>query len=101
MKLAVVYPKDLIKVALKLGFVETRQKGSHKTFSHSNGKKLTIPFHSSKPLPPGLLNKILKQDLEITKEELTKIIVTKSIPPKTVQFHEKQVYFPNSINSTA
>ncbi|MFA4855151.1 MAG: type II toxin-antitoxin system HicA family toxin [archaeon] len=74
MKLPVVYPKDLIKIALKLGFVEVRQKGSHKTLSHSDGRKLTIPFHSNKPLPPGLLNKILKQDLAISREELAKLL---------------------------
>jgi len=34
MKLPVVYPKDLIKAALKLDFAEERQKGSHKTFYH-------------------------------------------------------------------
>ena len=74
MKLPVVYPKDLIKVSLKLGFAEARQKGSHKTLSHPDGRKLTIPFHSSKPLPPGLLNKILKQDLGISREELVKLL---------------------------
>ncbi len=73
MKLPVVYPKDLIKAVLKLGFTEMRQKGSHKTFSHPDGRKLTIPFHSNKPIPPGLLNKIMKQDLQISREELAKL----------------------------
>ena len=66
--------KDLIKATLKLGFAEERQKGSHKTFYHQDGRRLTIPFHSSKPLPPGLLNKMLKQDLRITREELAKLL---------------------------
>jgi predicted RNA binding protein YcfA (HicA-like mRNA interferase family) len=48
MKLPVVYPQELCKTVLKLGFVEERQKGSHKTFAHSDGRKLTIPFHSNK-----------------------------------------------------
>lgn len=74
MKLPVVYPKDLIKAVLKLGFAEERQKGSHKIFSNPDGRKLTIPFHSSKPLPPGLLNKILKQDLQISREKLAKLL---------------------------
>ena len=74
MKLPVIYPKNLIKTALKLGFAEVRQKGSHKTLSHPDGRKLTIPFHSKKPLPSGLLNKILKQDLRITREELAKLL---------------------------
>ena len=74
MKLPVVYPKDLIKAVLKIGFAETRQKGSHKTFAHPDGRKLTIPFHSSRPIPPGLLNKIIKQDLKISREELAKFL---------------------------
>jgi len=74
MKLPVVYPKDLIRAALKLDFVEKRQKGSHKTLSHKDGRRLTVPFHSNKPLPPGLLNKILKQDMNISREELAKLL---------------------------
>ena len=74
MRLPVVYPQDLCKAVLKLGFVEERQKGSHKSFSHLGGRKLTIPFHSKKPIPAGLLNKIMKQDLNITREELIKLL---------------------------
>jgi len=74
MKLPVVYPQHLIRIVQKLGFVEIRQKGSHKTFSHTDGRILTIPFHSNKPIPIGLLNKIIKNDLKILKEEFNKII---------------------------
>lgn len=74
MKLPVVYPQKLCKVFLKLGFVEERQVGSHKTFAHKDGRKITIPFHSNKPIPAGLLNKMLKQDLNITREELSKLL---------------------------
>ncbi|NMA44200.1 MAG: addiction module toxin, HicA family [Candidatus Diapherotrites archaeon] len=74
MKLPIIYPQELCKIVLKLGFVEERQKGSHKTFVHLDGRKLTIPFHSNKPIPVGLLNKIMKQDLNITREELVKLL---------------------------
>jgi len=74
MKLPIVYPQELCKAVLKLGFIEERQKGSHKTFAHPDGRKLTIPFHSNKPIPLGLLNKIMKQDLNITREELAKLL---------------------------
>ena len=74
MKLPVLYPQDLCKVVIKLGFVEERQKGSDKSFSHPDGRKLTVPFHSNKPIPTGLLNKIIKQDLNIAREELEKLI---------------------------
>lgn len=74
MKLPVVYPQKLCKAVLKLGFVEERQVGSHKTFIHSDGRKITIPFHSNKPIPAGLLNKMLKQDLNISRYELVKLL---------------------------
>jgi predicted RNA binding protein YcfA (HicA-like mRNA interferase family) len=73
-KLPVVYPQELCKAVQKLGFVEERQKGSHKSFSHPDGRKLTIPFHSNKPIPTGLLNKIMKQDLNVSREELSKLL---------------------------
>ena len=73
MKLPVIHPQDLIKIVKKLGFEEARQKGSHKTFVHSDGRVLTIAFHSRKPIPAGLLNKILKSELKISREELNKL----------------------------
>lgn len=74
MKLPVIYPKDLILVSKKLGFVEVRQTGSHISFNHPDGRHLTISFHSKKAIPPGLLNKILKQDLMIDREKLIELL---------------------------
>lgn len=45
-KLPVVSAKQLIKILQKLGFVETRQKGSHKFFKHADGRVTSVPFHS-------------------------------------------------------
>lgn len=44
-KLPVVSAKQLIKILQELGFVETRQKGSHKFFAHSDGRVTSVPFH--------------------------------------------------------
>ncbi len=74
MKLPVLYPQDLIKIVQKLGFVEERQKGAHKTFIHSDGRVLTIAFHSRKPIPPGLLNKIIKFELKLSRNEFEKLL---------------------------
>jgi len=73
MKLPVVSGKGLAKVAIKLEFVEVRQKGSHKTFKHKDGRVLTIAVHST-PIPLGLLNKIIKQDLRLSRMEFIKLI---------------------------
>ena len=72
MKLPVLYPKDLIKIVQKIGFQEVRQKGSHKTFTHPDGRILTVAFHANRPIPVGLLNKIIKQELRMAREEFIK-----------------------------
>jgi predicted RNA binding protein YcfA (HicA-like mRNA interferase family) len=73
-ELPVVSSLKLVKIVIKLGFKEIRQKGSHKIFSHSDGRFLVIPIHSNKPIPVGLLNKIIKQDLRLTKEEFLELL---------------------------
>ncbi|MCR4335310.1 MAG: type II toxin-antitoxin system HicA family toxin [archaeon] len=73
MKLPVVSGKDLVKIAIKLEFVEVRQKGAHKTFKHKDGRVLTIAVHST-PIPPGLLNKIIKQDFGLSRIEFIKLL---------------------------
>ncbi|HOZ35654.1 MAG TPA: type II toxin-antitoxin system HicA family toxin [archaeon] len=73
-ELPIVSSLKLTKVIIKLGFKEIRQKGSHKIFSHSDGRLVVIPMHSNKPVPEGLLNKIIKQDLRLSKDEFLDLL---------------------------
>lgn len=73
-ELPVISSLKLVKIVLKLGFKEIRQKESHKIFTHSDGRFLVIPIHSNKPIPVGLLNKIIKQDLKLTKEAFLELL---------------------------
>ena len=73
-KLKPVKTEKLVSIIQKMGFEERRQKGSHKSFYHSAGRVLTIPFHKGKEIPVGLLNKIIKHELRITREEFEKFI---------------------------
>ena len=57
--------RDLIKTVEKLGFRKVRQEGSHIRFVHPDGRKTTIPDHGHKDVPKGLLNKIIRYDLEM------------------------------------
>jgi len=66
-KLAIISSKDMAKLLVLLGFNEIRQKGSHKTFKHKDGRTTVIPFHGE-DLGRGLIRKILR-DIEITIEE--------------------------------
>lgn len=45
-KLASVKPKDLVRALGKLGFSRHHQVGSHATFKHADGRRVTIPMHN-------------------------------------------------------
>ncbi|MCD6455444.1 MAG: type II toxin-antitoxin system HicA family toxin [Methanophagales archaeon] len=68
MKLPLISGEDMCKIVSKLGFEMVRQKGSHTVWKHEDGRTTTIPLHSGKKLPRGLIKKILK-DVELTVEE--------------------------------
>lgn len=59
-KIPILKPGEVEKKLLKLGFVEVRQKGSHKQYRHPDGRCTTLPFHSGRDIAPLLLKKIAK-----------------------------------------
>ncbi|MGK7896444.1 MAG: type II toxin-antitoxin system HicA family toxin [Xenococcus sp. (in: cyanobacteria)] len=67
----VLKPQEVTKILSNLGFVEVRQKGSHKQFRHSDGRATTVPFHKGRDLSPRLLRQIAS-DIDLTIEELLK-----------------------------
>ncbi|MBN1940775.1 MAG: type II toxin-antitoxin system HicA family toxin [Candidatus Diapherotrites archaeon] len=73
-KLKPIKPEKLIKILQKMGFEEKRQKGSHKSFYNPDGRVLTVPFHKGKEISIDLLNKIIKHELKITREEFEKYL---------------------------
>ena len=73
-KLPQVKAKDLVKVVTKLGFKFRDQSGSHAVYVHSDGRRTTIPIHPTQTIGVGLLTKIVKKDLEITRNEFIKLL---------------------------
>jgi len=71
-KLPLMTAKELAKVLKKLGFEFKRQQGSHMFFEHSDGRTTVIPNHPAEDIDRGLLNKIIKHDLQISREEFLK-----------------------------
>lgn len=72
-KLPPIKDKKLIKILLTLGFVEKRQKGSHRFFYRNSDKTaVVVPIHN-KEIGKGLLHKIIK-DVGITIEELIHLL---------------------------
>lgn len=66
-KLTIISSKDMANILESLGFKEIRQKGSHKSYKHADGRTTVVPFHGE-DLGRGLIRKILK-DIEITPDE--------------------------------
>ncbi|MGK7948166.1 MAG: type II toxin-antitoxin system HicA family toxin [Xenococcaceae cyanobacterium] len=64
--------KEIQKVAKKLGFKKTRQKGSHARWQHPDGRATTIPIHGKAEIGGWLFKEILKQ-IGITEEEFNRL----------------------------
>jgi predicted RNA binding protein YcfA (HicA-like mRNA interferase family) len=60
--------QEVVRILENLGFVEVRQKGSHKQFRHEDGRATTVPFHKGRDLSPRLLRQIAS-DVALTVEE--------------------------------
>ena len=73
-KLPQISANELMKILEKIGFNVLRQKGSHVFLKHSDGRTTVIPNHPGEKLDRGLLNKILRKDIQITREEFDKLM---------------------------
>ena len=73
-KLPLLTGKELAKILTKLGFQPIRQESSHVFFQHPDGRTIVIPVHSGEEIDIGLLNKIIKKDLQISREEFEKYL---------------------------
>jgi len=65
---------ELSKIIKKLGFEFIRQEGSHMFFRNSDGRTTVIPNHPGEDIGTGLLNKIIKKDLQLTRKEFEKLV---------------------------
>lgn len=65
----VLKPRQVASLLERLGFVEIRQRGSHRQYRHPDGRGTTLPFHAGRDISPTLLRRIA-QDLGLTVEEL-------------------------------
>jgi predicted RNA binding protein YcfA (HicA-like mRNA interferase family) len=70
-KLPVLTAREVIAILKKLGFVQVRQRGSHKRFRHPDGRSTTVPDHPGRDISPTLLRQIA-EDIGLYPEELIK-----------------------------
>ncbi len=73
-KLPLLKPNQLAKILVKLRFRLVRQEGSHMFFEHTDGRTTVIPCHPGEEIRRGLLNKIIKKDLQMEREEFLQLI---------------------------
>jgi predicted RNA binding protein YcfA (HicA-like mRNA interferase family) len=67
----VLKTREIATILKNLGFLEIRQKGSHKQYRHPDGRCTTVPFHKGKDISPVLLRQIAK-DVGLTVDTLLK-----------------------------
>jgi predicted RNA binding protein YcfA (HicA-like mRNA interferase family) len=73
-KLPQVKARDLIRVALKLGFEFDRQSGSHAIYyRESDKRRIVVPVHHGKDLKPRTLFGIIK-DMGLEVEEFKDLL---------------------------
>gem|GEM_PF-4964640 len=44
----VLKPGEVVSILEKLGFIEVRQRGSHRQYRHTDGRQTTVPFHKGR-----------------------------------------------------
>lgn len=66
-------PRQVVKILRRLGFIEVRQRGSHKQFRHPDGRGTTVPFHKGRDISPTLFRQIGK-DIGLTVYEMLKYL---------------------------
>lgn len=66
--IAVLKPREVVAILEALGFLEIRQRGSHKQFRHPDGRMTTVPFHPGRDISPSLVRKIA-QDIGMDARE--------------------------------
>ncbi len=73
-KLPLLTASELSNILKKIGFELVRQEGSHMFFKHADGRTTTVPNHGGEEIDRGLLNKIVKNDLQMSREEFMKYV---------------------------
>lgn len=73
-KLPVVTAREVVRVAVKLGFVFDRQKGSHAVYYRASDKaRIVIPVHPGRTIKPKTLAGIL-EDMGLSVEEFHNLL---------------------------
>jgi predicted RNA binding protein YcfA (HicA-like mRNA interferase family) len=53
--------REFEKILYRLGFVRSRQNGSHVVYHHNDGRMVSVPNHGSRDLSRKLIRRLIKQ----------------------------------------
>ncbi len=70
----IINARTLMRLLRRLGFVQTRSRGSHRRFEHPDGRKTTVPVHKGRDIPRGLLRQIVIIDLQMDMDEFIDLL---------------------------
>lgn len=71
--LPVLTAREVIAVFKRIGFEESRQRGSHLRMKHPDGRRVTLPVHYGKDYNRKMLKAILLQ-AEVSEEEFLRFL---------------------------
>lgn len=74
MKLPRLTALEVARILERLGFAHTHTTGSHMVFKQPDGRKTVVPYHAGEEIGTGLLLKIIKKDLGMSKEEFEQLV---------------------------
>ena len=60
-------PRVVIAILHEMGFVEVRQRGSHRQFRHADGRGTTVPDHGGRDIAPTLI-RVIARDIGMNAE---------------------------------
>jgi len=65
----VLKPREVAGILERLGFLEVRQRGSHRQYRHPDGRATTVPFHAGRDISPTLL-RVIARDIGMDVRDL-------------------------------
>jgi predicted RNA binding protein YcfA (HicA-like mRNA interferase family) len=72
-KLPAIDSQELLRFLKGLGFIIIRTKGSHVRLRSEDGRVTTVPIHSNRVIPKGLLRKVIREDLEMSLDDFLEL----------------------------
>jgi len=73
-KLRSLTAREVVRALLADGFVLRSQRGSHRRYQHSDGRRVTVPFHTSGgTFVPKTLRSIIEEQAHWTQDDLKRL----------------------------